>query len=205
MSLSTLTFFFILFIYIASLVSIFIKKKFDGLFKKVFRVINWIALCLTLIFILLWSFDIHLSNLKLEIIPFWTFLISAIILFGLTKLDKSEKTIYGVFFYGHLFLTVILIIPFIGIGISSMIYAPFWTDSILYEDNKVIIADEASGFLSMKPSPTVYIKNGLFSHQYKTDADPVYSIDSASLSSDIEKFSLIIYNDTIKRQIDIIK
>lgn len=196
MDISVIIFFFIVLIYVASLVTAIRKKKFEGLFKTVFKIINLTALFLTLILIILWSFNRHLNNLTIEIIPFWTFIISSIILFGLTVTKKIEKIFYGIIFFGHLFLTVILIIPFIGPGITSIVYSLFWTDSILYQDKNVIVTDETSGFLSAKPRPSVYIKCGLFSHKFKTNLSPVYSIDSVSLIKiDKTLFEIEIHGD----------
>lgn len=196
MDISVIIFFFIVLIYVASLVTAIRKRKFEGIFKKVFKIVNLTAFFLTLVLITLWSFSRHLSNLTIEIIPFWTFIISSIIIFGLTVTNKIEKIFYGIIFYGHLFLTVILIIPFIGLGITSMVYSPFWTDSILYQDKNVIVTDETSGFLAPKPCPTVYIKCGLFSHKFKTNLSPVYSIDSVSLNKiDNAKIEIEIHGD----------
>ena len=117
----------------------------------------------------------------MEIIPFWTFVISAIIVFGLIATNKMEKVIYGIIFFWNLFLAGILIIPFFGLGITSMIYAPFLPHSILYEDQKVILTEESRGFLAPKPSPTVYINCGFFLHKYGTTLSPVFSLDSVSL------------------------
>ena len=194
MDISVIIFFFIVLIYVASLVKAIRKKKFEGIFKKVFKIVNLSAFFLTLVLIILWSFNRHLSNLTIEIIPFWTFIISSIIIFGLTVTNKIEKIFYGIIFYGHLFLTVVLIIPFIGLGITSMVYSPFWTDGILYQDKNVIVTDEVSGFLAPKPSPTVYIKCGLFAHKFKTNLSPVYTIDNVSL----KKFD----ENTIEIEID---
>lgn len=181
MDISVIILLFIVLIYVASLIGTIRKKKLEGLFKKVFKIINLTALFLTLVLIILWSFNRHLSNLTIEIIPFWTFIISSIIIFGLSVTNKIEKIFYGTIFFGHLFLTVILIIPFIGLGITSMVYSPFWTDRILYQDKKVIITEETMGFLAPKPCPTVYIKCGLFSHKFNTNLSPVYTLDSVSL------------------------
>lgn len=201
MDISVVIFFFILFIYVVSLVTALAKKKFNGLFKKIFRTINRTALGLTIILIILWFFDIHLSNLNIEIVPFWTFLISSIILYGLTKMTQGEKIFHGLFFFGHLFVIIILVIPFVGLGIASTIYSPFLIDYVLYEDDRLIVTDEMGGFLSMKPSPTIYLKNGLLSHKYKTEASPIYEIDSLSLVSYKDKIHLMIYDDTTRTKI----
>ncbi|WP_026905466.1 hypothetical protein [Pedobacter glucosidilyticus] len=196
MDISVIIFFFIILIYVASLVTAIRKKKFEGILKKVFKIVNLTAFFLTLVLIILWTFNRHLSNLTIEIIPFWTFIISSIIIFGLTVTNKIEKIFYGIIFYGHLFMTVILIIPFIGIGITSMVYSPFWTDSILYQDKNVIVTDKTSGFLAPKSYPTVYIKCGLLSHKFKTSLSPVYSIDSVSLTKiDNTKIEIEIHGD----------
>ena len=181
MSIPVIIFFFIILLYIASLIPAIRKNKFQGQFKKVFKIINLTALFLTIVLIILWSFNRHLANLTIEIIPFWTFIISSIILFGLTITSKIEKVFYGIIFYGHLFLTVILIIPFIGVGLTSMVYSSFWTDYILYEDKKVIVTEEIVSILAPKPSPTVYIKCGLFSHKFKTNLSPIYRMGKVSL------------------------
>jgi hypothetical protein len=205
MNVSEIIFFFIIFIYVASIFAVFTKKNANEFFKKALRIINWIALIFTVAFIILWFCGIHLSELEIEIVPFWTFLISAIMLFGLTKLRKGERIFYGVFFFGHLFLTVILIIPFVGIGITTMVYAPFLTDSILYEDTRLMVTDETSGFLSPKPSPTIYLKDGLFSRKYNTAVHPVYAVDSISLVNDNGNVHVIIYEDTNSVNINIKK
>lgn len=196
MEISAIVFFFIIFIYVASLVTMIFKKKLGGLFKKIFKIINLIVLILTLMLIIMWSFHRHLSNLTIEVIPFWTFIISSIIIFGLTTTNKMEKIFYGIIFFGHLFLTVILIIPFIGLGISSIVYSHFLPDSILFTDKKVIVVDEQKGFLAAKGSPTVYIKFGLFSQKFETNISPVYSIDSVSLKKiDNNKIEIKICSD----------
>ena len=181
MDIFAIIFFLIVLLYPASLAATILKKKLGGLFKKVFKIINLAALALALILVFLWSFNKHPGNLTLEIIPFWTFNISAIIVFGLTATNKMEKVIYGIIFFWNLFLAVILIIPFFGLGIISMIYAPFLPHSILYEDQKVILTEESRGFLAPKPSPTVYIKCGFFLQKYETTLSPVFSLDSVSL------------------------
>ena len=181
MDIFAIIFFLIVLLYPASLAATILKKKLGGLFKKVFKIINLAALALALILVFLWSFNKHPGNLTLEIIPFWTFNISAIIVFGLTATNKMEKVIYGIIFFWNLFLAGILIIPFFGLGIISMIYAPFLPHSILYEDQKVILTEESRGFLAPKPSPTVYIKCGFFLQKYETTLSPVFSLDSVSL------------------------
>jgi hypothetical protein len=194
MDIIVIIFFCIVLIYVASLVTAIREKKFEGIFKMVFKIINLTALFLALFLIILWSFDRHLSNLTIDITPFWTFIISSIILFGLTVTSRIEKIFYGIIFYGHLFLTVILIIPFIGVGITLIVYSQFWTDTILFQDKKIIVTEETIGFLAPKPCPTVYIKCGLFSHKFKTTLSPFYTIDSVSLKKiDNDKIEIEIH------------
>ena len=194
MDTSTIIFFVVIFLYPASLAATILNKKLGGISKKVFKIINLVALILTIILVFLWSFNKHPCNLTMEIIPFWTFVISAIIVFGLTATNKMEKLFYGIIFYGNLFLAVILIIPFFGLGITSMIYAPFLPHHILYEDQKVILTEESRGFLAPKPSPTVYIKCGFFLQKYETTLSPVFSLDSVSLKKiDNQKIEITIH------------
>ena len=112
MDIFAIIFLLIVLLYPASLAATILKKKLGGLFKKVFKIINLAALALALILVFFWSFNKHPGNLTLEIIPFWTFNISAIIVFGLTATNKMEKVIYGIIFFWNLFLAGILIIPF---------------------------------------------------------------------------------------------
>jgi len=66
----------------------------------------------------------------------------------------------------------------------------------LYENNKIVVTDEVNGFLALKPLPTVYIKCGLFSHKFKTNLPPVYSVDSVSLKKvDNDKIEIEIHGN----------
>ena len=129
----------------------------------------------------MWSFQRHLNNLTIELLPFWVFIISSISIYGLTEINKLEKVLFGAIFWGHLFLTAILIIPYIGLGISLIVYSNFLPDRILYNDEKIIITEESRLVMSPKSSPKVYIKCGLFSNKYDTDLSPIYSLDSVSI------------------------
>jgi hypothetical protein len=191
--------------YAASLAALVMEKKANGLFKKALRLGNWIALSLTLILITFWTFNLHLSALSLEIIPFWAFIFSAIALFGLTDLTKKEKAFYGFFFFGHLFLTVILIIPFIGIGLTYLVYYPFLTNKATYEDNRLIVVDEAIGILAAKPSPTIYLKHGLLARKYQTNAYPVCKVDSIWLDNNTDTTQITIHDGPVQMTIHLKK
>jgi hypothetical protein len=171
----------IILVYFASWVITFREKKFEGLFKKVWKIINLTAFFLTVGLILLWSFNIHLNILSVETIPFWLFIISSLILFGLTETRDIERTFYGLIFYGNLYLSLLMVIPFLGLGIISKVYSPFNPDLIHYQDANIIVTDEMGGFMAPKPSPTVYLKCGLFLHKFKTSLPPVYTVDSVSI------------------------
>ena len=158
MDISAIIFFIILVIYVASFVTFKLKMKLGGLYKKVFIITNLTALMLSLVLIILWSFNRHLVNLTIEILPFWTFIVSAILVFGFTVTNRIEKIFYGIIYFGNLFLLIILLIPFLGLSLTSIVYSPFLKPGILYQDKKVILTEEPIGFMAPKPCPTIYIK-----------------------------------------------
>lgn len=174
----TVTLFFLA--YLASLLAELFQKKLEGVLKKAIKIINLSSLLVTFILFVFWIFNKHLSNLAIEIIPFWIFILSSMLIFGLTVTSRLEKVFYGIVFFGNLLMTIMLIIPFIGIVFFYKIYSPFWTDNILYQDKKIIITEDISGFMSPKPSPTIYIKKGLLSVKFKTSLNPIYDVDSVA-------------------------
>jgi len=188
-------FFFIIALYAASLLALIFKKRWDGRFKRILKIINLVSLGCTLLLAILWIFDLHLKSATAEVLPFWIFMSSAVALFGLTTTKALEKIIYGVLFFAHLLLTAILIIPFLGIAITSSIYAPFIPHEVIYENSKIIIADEVAGSMAAAPSPTIYIKGKLFAHKFKTYSEPMYGIDSVSLEPIDESTGINIYHD----------
>lgn len=196
MDILAIIFFIILIIYIASLVTLKLKKKLGSRYKKVFLITNLTALMLSLVLIILWSFNRHLVNLTIEILPFWTFIVSAILVFGLTVTNRIEKIFYGIIYFGNLFLLIILLIPFLGMSITSIVYSPFLKPNILYQDKKIILTEESIGFLAPKPCPTIYIKCGFFSQKYKTNLFPIYSLDSVTLKRiDNNRIEIEIHGD----------
>ena len=167
---------------IATVSLLFVKKKLNQNVKRIISRINLVCLVFTCALVSLWTFNLHLWNLWIEVIPFWFFLITSVILYGCALLKKLEKIFYGLIYFTHLILLIILPVPILGLGIFCYIYSPFIPDNINYQDKNVIVTDEFTGILGQKPSPTVYIKCGLISHKFKTNISIFYSIDSVSLS-----------------------
>jgi len=193
--MSTIFFVVIILIYFFSWISKIKKTKIGEKGKKTLSFLNIISFCITIILIIMWAFQRHLTNLTIELIPFWVFIISSISIFGLTEINRLEKVLYGIIFWGHLFLTTILIIPYIGLGISLIVYSNFLPDRILYNDEKIIITEESRLVMSPKSSPKIYVKCGLFAHKYDTDLSPIYSLDSVSIKEIIgRKLEIRILN-----------
>lgn len=196
MVISLTLFFASLLIFIAVWVMKVRKNKLNGKFKRVLKIINLIALILTMILISLWFFNWHLYNLTIEIIPFWIFIATSLMLFGLTDTSRTEKIIYGLIFYLHLFLTFVLVIPYIGTGITLSVYSSFIPENILYEDKEKILTEEFTGLLAPKPSPVVYIKCGPLMQKFRTNLSPVYSVDKVSLKKiDNSRVELDVHAD----------
>lgn len=183
-------------IYFISLLFKVRKYKIGRAGKKIIFQLNITSLFLTLILIIIWGLHKHLSNLTIELLPFWVFIITSISIYGLTEINKIEKMFYGFIYWGHLFLSVLLVIPFIGIGIMLMVYSNFIPDSVYYEDRKIIITEELRLMMSPMGSPKIYIKSEPFSTKYETDLNPIYSVDSVYLQkTDNETIEIKIINN----------
>lgn len=199
MKITFILFFISLALYPLSLLAAIFGFRFPKPFQKVFLYTNLLSLAATLILLFLWAFDVHLSALNWEHLPFWLFLISANLLYGLTNLTRRQKEIFGIFFYGHLVLSLFMVIPFMGIRLSSTVYAPFLEDRIIFENTDLVLAEESRGFLAQKPPPKVWIKHGIFALKYTPNLPPTYSVDSARLTTSPSLLLTLYQRGTIQR------
>lgn len=185
---------FILLLYVLSLISKISKKKFNQPIKKVFRITNYIAIIITCILFILWSFRIHVINLTVELLPFWIFISSSIILFGLTKTSRVEKIYYGIIFYAQLFFSaIIFIIPGYGILFTLLIYLRALVQPIIYENDKLILTEETIMPMTAPKFP-IYFKYGFFLKKHNTKFSGFYDIDSLSIKKiDSNKSQISIY------------
>jgi hypothetical protein len=190
MSLIASVYFIGIALYISSLAAFVFKKKIRS--EKITLLLlrtHFVLLAITLCLAILWSFKIHLTFPVGELIPFWLTLLSAILISGFSNLKSfALKFYFGCIFITHLFFSIVIVIPFIGIGLIMLVYHPFFPpDPADYETDKFRIQEESIGFMAPKDGPAIYFKCGLYELKRKPELEPMYDLDSVVLEKIDEK------------------
>jgi hypothetical protein len=184
-------------LFIAAAVAAVMRKKISspGFISGLLK-FHITCLVITIALIVLWSINIHLPGQVPEIFPFWLFIFSGIFIFGFTTIKLPEKVWFGFVFFGHLFFSVIVIIPFIGIAITFLVYSYFLVEVPEYESKQLRTQQDIRGIMSAMRSPNVYIKCGIYELKRETHIEPVYRLDSVTLLKLDDKNVLLKFYDS---------
>lgn len=159
-------------IYFAS-IPVVRKRKFGLNVIKTLRILILIATPILVATITAQSYNIYPRWYWFTKGIFWLVFFSCMAIFGLCKSDllgKFERTIYRIIFYFPLVSLLLLLVPFIGIGVGLIFYVQFVGDNkfVLYSDNKIRIEQPFIRFMGPNPQPIVYVKQKLTSYQDTT-------------------------------------
>lgn len=157
------------FIYIFSLL-ISRKRKFGFRAIKTLRIITFIATPILVATIAAQSYNVYPRWYWFTKSIFWLVFFLCMSIYGLCKNDhlrKFERTIYKFIFYLPLVSLLLLLVPFIGVGIGLIFYVKFIGDNkfVLYNDNKIRIEQPYIRFMGPNPQPIIYFKQKLISYQ----------------------------------------
>ncbi len=167
-----------LIIVLAILLLLYFLSLFPGIrmrdkTTRFFMILVRLLLAVMILLFALSQAGIYLKSYWLPRILFWTWLYGtiALVAFGNRKLmTVPERFFYRLIFWAPLVLTILLLIPFIGVGIWLLLYPRLIADPsmVAYTDSSIRIEESHLIFMSPAPPLDVYQKKGLFAYKIET-------------------------------------